>query len=71
MTVLTITQRLENIQTLIQEVETGGQAYGKGNRSLTRADLGMLYEQEASLLEQYSDTVQGVARNYFKAKDAL
>ncbi len=71
MAVLSITTRLENIQTLIQEVETGGQAYGKGNRSLTRADLGMLYKQEAALLEQYSDTVQGRARNLIKVKDAL
>lgn len=71
MTVLTITQRLENLQTLIQEVETGGQAYTKGNRQLTRADLKTLYAQEALLLEAYSDTVQGSGRNYFQAKDAL
>ena len=71
MAVLTVTQRLENIQTLIQEVETGGQAYTKGGRSLTRADLKTLYEQEAALIEVYGDTVQGTARNYFKSKDAL
>ncbi len=71
MAVLSITERLENLQTLIQEVETGGQAYGKGNKSLTRADLGMLYEQEARLIEAYSDTVQGRARNYAQCKDAL
>ena len=71
MAVLTITERLENIQTLIQEVETGGQAYTKGNRQLTRADLKTLYAQEALLIEVYGDTVQGRARNYFQAKDAL
>ncbi len=71
MAILTVTERLENIQTLIQQVETGGQAYTKGGRSLTRADLKALYEQEAALLEVYGDTVRGPARNYFKAKDAL
>jgi len=71
MAVLTITQRLENVQTLIQQIETSGQAYGKGNRSLTRADLKVLYEQEARLMEMYSDTVQGRARNYAQVKDAI
>jgi len=69
MAVLTITQRLENIQTCIQEIETNGQSFSLGGRSMTRADLSALYKQESRLLGQYSLEVKGRSQNFVRFKE--
>jgi len=71
MAVLTITQRLENIQTIIQDVETSGQSYKNDGRSFTKGDLAVLYAQEARLLAQYNAETFGKARNLVKFKDPV
>jgi len=71
MAILTITERLENVQTLIQDIETNGQAYRNDGRSFTKADLAVLYRQEARLLAQYNAENNGKGRNLVKFKDPV
>lgn len=53
MTVLTVTEQLENVQAAIAAIEDGAQSYSIRDRSYTRADLKTLYEREDRLLARY------------------
>jgi len=68
MAVLTTTQRLENLQTTIQEIETNGQSFSLTGHSMTRADLGALYKQENRLMAQYSTETNGRGQNFVRFK---
>jgi hypothetical protein len=46
----TYAQQLESVQTAIAQIELGAQSYTlEGVRTVTRADLGMLYKREERL----------------------
>lgn len=47
--------RLEEIQSAISTILTGGQSYKIGSRSLTRADLSKLYEMQKELESEIAD----------------
>ena len=64
MAVLTTLQRLEHVQTAIQEIETNGQSFAFGNRSMDRGSLKILYEQERRLVAQYSFETKGRTQNF-------
>jgi hypothetical protein len=49
MAIKTYTEQLESVQAAIDKIESGGQAYSIGGRSLTRADLPTLYAREKQL----------------------
>jgi hypothetical protein len=49
MAIKTYAEQLEDVQTAISAIETGAQAYSIQGRSLTRADLGQLYQREKHL----------------------
>lgn len=57
----TLAERLANIQVTIAEIETKGQSVGAGGKSLTRADLRTLYDQESRLESKILQT-DGVRR---------
>lgn len=44
-----ILTQLERVQKAIAVIEEGAQSYKIGNRSLTKADLSLLYAREADL----------------------
>jgi hypothetical protein len=67
--VLTTLQRLENVQTAIAEVETSGQSFAFGSRSMGRGDLKILYEQERRLIAQYSFETKGRTQNFVRFDD--
>lgn len=46
---MTASERLEEVNTAISKVLSGGQSYQMGSRRLTRADLGMLREMRKEL----------------------
>lgn len=48
-----ILAQLERVQKAIAVIEEGAQAYKIGNRSLTKADLSLLYTREADLKAAY------------------
>lgn len=50
MAIKTYSAQLEEVQTAITAILTGSQSYSMGGRSLTRADLRTLYDQEKRLL---------------------
>jgi len=49
MATLTYQAQLEEVQTLISAIMTGGQAYSNHGRSFTKADLSVLHEREIYL----------------------
>lgn len=49
---LTVKELLSEVDTAICKVLVGGQSYRLGNRSLTRADLGMLRRLKSDLTAQ-------------------
>jgi len=62
-------EQLETVNEAIYAILKGGQSYKIGSRSLTRADLGMLYKMQKQLRSElanagngslFSDTVVGV-----------
>lgn len=46
----TYAQQLDRVQTAIAAIEEGAQSYSQNGRSLTRADLSVLYAREQRLL---------------------
>jgi hypothetical protein len=50
MAILTYTEQLESVQAAIQAIESGVQSYSISGRTMTRADLSVLYEREERLL---------------------
>jgi hypothetical protein len=50
MAIKTYIAQLEEIQTAITQILTGGQAYTISGRALTRGDLATLYAQEKRLM---------------------
>ena len=59
MALKTILERLESVQSAIAKIEAGGQAYSISGRSLSRADLTSLYEQEKYLEARYARESSG------------
>ena len=62
MAIKSYAEQLEDVQTTISRVEQTGQAYGVGGRSLTRADLGRLYEREQWLRQRVAREERGGVR---------
>lgn len=50
MAIKTYNEQLEEVQTAITQILTGGQSYSIGGRSLTRADLPTLFEEKKRLI---------------------
>lgn len=48
-------ERLEEIQSAISMILAGGQSYKIGSRSLTRADLSMLYKMQKELKSEIDE----------------
>ena len=46
---MTVSEKLEEVNTAITKVLGGGQSYQMGSRKLTRADLGVLREMRKEL----------------------
>lgn len=59
MAIETYTEQLERVQAAIAAIEGGAQSYAIGNRSLTRADLGELYERETKLRRDVARETRG------------
>jgi len=62
MAIKTYAQQLESVQQTIERIETTGQAYGIGGRSLTRADLKTLYDRERDLRRRVDRESRGGIR---------
>ena len=71
MAVKTALARLEEIQTAITAVMTGGQSYRMGNQTFTRADLPTLYAMEKEARAAYYQETNGPARNQVRFRDPL
>ena len=58
--------QLENVQAAIAAIEDGGQSYSistsTGSRSVSRSDLGTLYERESHLRKLVNREARGGAR---------
>ena len=52
MAIKTYTEQLEEVQTAISSILTGAQAHSINGRSMTKADLGTLYEMQRMLMPE-------------------
>lgn len=59
MAIETPAEQLERVQAAIRKIEAGGQKVEWDGRQLTRADLKLLYEREASLKREIAATARG------------
>jgi len=64
LTILTTTQRLEQVQTAITEILSKGQSFALSGRQTTRANLADLRAMERDLLNDYNTETYGQTRNY-------
>lgn len=55
----TLQERLERVQAAIEAIETGAQEVTYENRSVTKADLKTLYEQEKYLEQRVARKSRG------------
>ena len=62
MAIKTYTEQLESVQAAIEKIESSGQAYSIGGRTLTRADLPTLYEREKRLIALVNKESRGGIR---------
>jgi hypothetical protein len=60
----TIQEQLTRVQSAIAAIESGAQEYGIGSRRVTKADLKVLYDREASLKQQLAFESIGTTRAY-------
>jgi len=66
LTLLTVTQRLQEIETAISEILTKGQSFALSGRTTTRADLATLYEERRRAQAEYNAQQYGKSRNLVK-----
>jgi hypothetical protein len=59
MAIETATEQLERVQAAIRKIETGGQTVEIDGKRLTRADLKLLYEREATLKREIAAASRG------------
>ena len=61
MATYTYTEQLESVQDSIMKIEAGGQAYSIAGRSLSRADLEVLYDREKWLRGKVAQEARGAS----------
>ena len=58
----TYQEQLDSVQSAISAIESGAQSYSISGRSMSKADLGVLYDREERLLKKVARSSRGGIR---------